>query len=876
MMSCLRPSVIAAKQRLAEGYEQLRQRHQQGATGVEICRAISDLRDEVLLGLFQAALEGFSAPELRLLQTEMAVVAHGGYGRRDVAPWSDVDVMLLHTPGSKATVARVAEGWFRDVFDTGLVLGHAVRTPEEACQLSCQDAQICSSLVESRLLTGNAGLFDTFWQKYRRQIHRRGAGLIAAIEQSRREERLKYGETVYLLEPNVKRSQGGLRDLQLLRWVGMVRYGTPEPARLVAQGVLADDDSQALLRANEFLLWLRNEMHFHAGKPGDVLDRAEQVRIAERLQYAPVAGLLGVEQFMRDYFRHTNQVSHVVTRFLESSRPNRRRRQMLTALFGHRVPGGFRVGPLEISATRPGLKRLAGSLDAILELVDLANLYDKRIEPGTWEVVRREAPRLPQVISPVARQHFLSLLGHPARLGELVRGLHEVGLLERFIPAFAHARGLLQFNQYHKYTVDEHCFRAVDQVTEWLRDPGPLGDVYRGLARKQVLHLALLIHDLGKGHPEDHCEVGLRLAEDTGRRLGLDARDREALEFLVHKHLLMNHLVFRRDTSDEQLVIRFAVEVGSPERMRMLYLLTAADLAAVGPGSWNQWKSEVIADLYQRTMQHLAGDSPGSSVEECLESRRQVVRACLNAQAEAPWFARQVSGLPTSYLNGTEPEQIAGDLRLLRALSPGEVHAEGVFLPETETVRFTVATSEQVTPGVFHKLTGALTSHGLQILSAEINTLADGLVLDRFWVHDPDFAGEPPPDRLVQVARSLRESLTAPSGQAPAFRRTWQMGTGRLAVAPTMATRLAADNTTSDRFTILDIFTANRRGLLYTITRTLFELGLSVERAKIGTYLDQVVDVFYVTDQQGRKVEGEAQLEEIRRRVLEVLAALEE
>ena len=876
MMSRLRPSVVAAKARLAEGYEQLHRRHLQGAPGVELCRAISDLRDEVLLGLFEATLDGFSSDDLKVLHEEMAVVAHGGYGRRDVAPWSDVDLMLLHTPRSQAQVGQLAERLFRDVFDAGLVLGHAVRTPDEACQLSCQDAQICSSLVESRLLTGGAGLFETFVRKFARQTRRRSGGLIAAIEQSRLEERLKYGETVYLLEPNVKRSQGGLRDLQLLRWVGMVRYGTQQPEQLFAQGVLAEDDYHALLRANEFLLWLRNEMHFHAGKAGDVLDRAEQLRIAQQLQYESVAGMLEVEQFMRDYFRHTNQVSHVVTRFLDSARPNRRLRALVSALFGHRVQGGFRVGPLEISATRQGLKRIEGSLDAILELVDLANLYGKRIEPATWEAVRREAARLPQIITPVARRHFLSLLSHPTCLGELLRGLHEVGLLERFIPGFAHARGLLQFNQYHKYTVDEHSFRAVDQVTEWLSDPGSLGKVYRGITRKQVLHLALLIHDLGKGYPEDHCEVGARIAEDTARRLGLDAHDREALKFLVHKHLMMNHLAFRRDTSDEQLVVRFAVEVGSPELMRMLYLLTAADLAAVGPGSWNNWKGEVIADLYHRTMQHLAGDSPGSSVEEYLESRREVVRMCLGPKREDPWFTRQVNSLPMTYLNGTEPEQIAGDLQLLRELKPRDVHAEGGFLPETETVRFTVATTEDVAPGIFHKLTGALTSHGLQILSAEINTLADGLVLDRFWVYDPDFTGEPPQDRLDQVARSLHESLTSPTAKIPSFRRTWQMGSKRVAVASAMVTRIHADNTTSDRFTILDIFTADRRGLLYTITRTLFELGLSVGRAKIGTFLDQVVDVFYVTDQQGRKIEGEAQLEAIRRRLLEVLAAIED
>ncbi len=875
-MCPLRPSVVAAKKRLAQGHDQLWQRHREGCAGVELSRAISDLRDEVLLSLLDAALDEFSSAETDLLHREMALVAHGGYGRRDVAPYSDVDLMILHTSAVRAPVARLAERMWCDVVDAGLVLGHSVRTPEQACALSCQDALICSSLVESRRLAGSSDLFARFHDLFSRRVRRRSRGLIAAIEQARLEERIKFGETVYLLEPNVKRSQGGLRDIQLLRWVGMVRYGTPEPEQLHRQGVLSEEDLSAIERATEFLLHLRNEMHFSSGKAGDVLDRAEQLRIAKQRQYEEVAGMLDVEQFMRDYFRHTNQVSHVTKRFLEIARPERRARSVLGALFGHRVPGGFRVGPVQISAVRQGLQRLQVSLDAILELVDLANLYDKQIDAATWEIVRREVKHLPQEITPAARKHFLSLLAHPARLGEMLRGLHEVGILERFIPAFAHARGLLQFNQYHKYTVDEHSFRAIDHATDLLADNGPLGNVYRGIAHKQVLHLALLIHDLGKGYPGDHSEVGARIAEDTAQRLGLDAHDREALTFLVRQHLLMNHLAFRRDTSDEQLIVRFAVDVGSPEMMRMLYILTACDLAAVGPGSWNNWKGEVITDLFHRTMQHLAGDSPGSSLREYVEARREAVRTCLGTDGAGDWFAAQMDSLPIPYLIGTEPAQIAEELRLLRGLTHGEVQAQGVYQPETQTVQFTVRTTDDVTPGIFHKLTGALTSHGLRILSAEINTLAAGLVLDRFWVYDPDYAGPPPPERLQRVSGTLIDSLRSPTGKVPSFRRTWQMAAERETTALTMATRVHADNDTSDKFTILDIFTADRRGLLYTITRTLFELGLSVGRAKIGTYLDQVVDVFYVTDQQGRKIQAEPQLDEIRRHLLDVIASIED
>lgn len=866
----LRPNVVAVKRRLAEGLQQLRLRHNTGCRGRDLCEAMTALRDEAMLSLWDAALAGFEPTIHERLRGEVALVAHGGYGRRDVAPHSDVDLMILYAERAQH-VTPLAERLFCDVFDSGLTLGHSVRTWEEACQLALHDAQICTSLIESRLLAGNATLFAEFRQCFVRRVRRRAAAILPAIEKARFEERMKFGETVYLLEPNLKRSRGGLRDIQLLRWIGLVRYGAPEPQRLHAMGVLSEPDRRAIQEGYEFLLWLRNEIHFHAERPGDVLDRAEQLRIAGRLGYEPAAGLLPVERFMRDYFRHTDQISGLVERFLAKARTRRRLGRLANSLFGIRVERGFRVGPLQIEASDEGRLRLAADLTSIMQLVDLANLYDKPIDPETWEVVRREAAGLPSGLPPEAVRYFLSLLRHPARLGPLLRDLHEVGLLEQFIPPFIHARGLLQFNQYHKYTVDEHCFRALEQATDLLADQGPLGRAYRRIADKHVLHLALLIHDLGKGHPQDHCEKGLEIARDTARRLNLAPDDAETLAFLVHRHLLMNHLAFRRDTSDDQLVVRFAVDVGSPELLRQLYVLTAADLGAVGPDTWTSWKAEVLTDLYQRAMQHLAGDSPGVDFDEYLQQRRQAVLAELREEWELHWFVRQVQSLPISYLCGTQVSEIADDLRRLRRLPASEVTSQARYLPETQTLQFTVATCEAVTAGIFHKLTGALTSQGLEILAAEIHTMADGLVLDRFWVRDGDYAGEPPPDRLEHINRVLAESLLSPG--PPTFRRTWQTGAGRPTRVAAMQSRVSTDNSTSDRFTVLDIFTLDRRGLLYTITRTLFELGLSVGRAKIGTYLDQVVDVFYVTDQEGNKINDAQRLQEIRRRVLEVIEA---
>ncbi len=871
-MSSFRANVLsAAKRRLAEGQQHLHER-QSRLSSVDLCAEITKLRDEVVLTLADAALDdlGELAPES--LWSQAALVAHGGYGRRDVAPYSDVDLMLLHAPAASDRVAPLAERLLRDVFDVDLILGHSVRTPEQACRLACNDPTICTSLVESRLLRGSPSLFDDFLRQFRRRTRSRARWLMAGILEDRAAERLRYGETVFLLEPNVKRSQGGLRDLQLIRWIGLVRYGTQHYRELSALGALSADDLQAVWRANEFLLGLRNEMHFHARQASDALSRAEQVRIAELHGYQPLKGLLPVEQFMRDYFRHTNAVSHIAGRFCAKAQSRERLGWLSTALFGHRVEAGIRVGPAGMMATHHGRRLLADDLTAIIGLADLANLYDKPIAASTWDVVCRQAGRLPKIAPPPsACGHFLSLLSHPARLGPLLRDLHDAGILEHFIPEFAHARGLLQFNQYHKYTVDEHCLRAVEFATALWSDAGPLGRVYRPLSQKHLLHLALLIHDLGKGRLEDHREVGLQIAGDVGRRLGLPAHEIEVLKFLAHKHMLMNHLAFRRDTADEHLAVQFAVQVGSPEMLQMLYVLTAADLGAVGPDVWDGWKTEVVTDLYHRTMQHLAGESPETTIDSLVEQRRAAVCQRLGPPSDRAWFDRRLAALPTAYVLATSPEQVAADLRQLHDLDSAGVSVIGQYLPEMATVQFSVATSERITAGIFHKLTGALSSHGLQIRSAQIHTLSDGLVLDRFWVHDPDYAGEPPPQRLEEVKGSLIQSLLSRSGLPPSFRRTWRIGGERFLPVSGVPTRVNIDNSTSPQFTIIDIFTHDRTGLLYAITRTLFELGLSVGRAKIGTFLDQVVDVFYVTDRQNRKLHDEGRLDDIRRRLLEVV-----
>lgn len=866
-MSTLQSSIVDAKARLADGYQTLKRHHRQGLSGVDLCRQASDLRDQIVLQLIAEASEASGVDQA--LVDRLAFVAHGGYGRREVAPFSDVDLMVLCPRLTVDAAKPVAERLFRDIFDAGLVLGHSLRTIDEACSLACDDAQICTSLIESRLLAGSESLFDSYRRKFDARMRRNASRLLAAAESERTQERLRYGETVFMLEPNIKRSRGGLRDVQLLRWVGKIRYGHVEPSELARHGILSTEDLGELTDATEYLLRLRNEMHFHAGKPGDVLSRSEQLRIANQLGYEATTGMLPVEQFMRDHFRRTEAVSHVVMRFLSKARAANRRAALSTVLFGHKVAAGFRVGPALVAARSRGRRRLSRDLGAVMELVDLANLYDKQIEPDTWDVVRRNAAHLPEELSPESMKHFYSLISHPARLGDLLRLLHEVRLLERFIPGYAHARGLLQFNQYHKYTVDEHCFRAVDIATEMQWHPGALGQAYREIRRKHILHLAILLHDLGKGYADDHCEVGDRLATENARLLGLPTEDSETLRFLVANHQNMNHLAFRRDTTDEQLLIRFAVEVGSAERLRMLYVMTAADLGAVGPGVWDSWKEDVLTDVYRRVNRHLTGDS-GRDLDGQLTERREEIRRLLSDVGHADVLP-VVEDLPPALLGETSTDQIVADLSLLSGLDAKNVDVLGVYQKETNTIRLTVATHEDAAPGIFHRLTGAISAKGLQILSAEINTLADDLVLDRFLVVDPDFVGEPPPERFEEIRKALAKSIQDGSAWAPSFRKTWTINASGQPKMQIAQTRIEVDNASSELFTILDIFAVDQPGLLYAVTKALFDMGLSVGRAKIGTYLDQVVDVFYVTDAEGRKIESETRIQQIRSRLLNVI-----
>ena len=865
------PTVLRGRAALAALRLRLVAERAAGTPPRSIARIASDLTDGLVLDVWRSVLDDLRAgadPKGSEVD-RLVLVAHGGYGRRCQAPFSDIDLMLLHPPSADSVVAAAARRLLQDLFDIGLEVGQSVRTVSEATRLARTDATVFSTLIEARLLDGPSGAgepFDKLSRDLAALAGRAPERMAAKLCEARGKEAARYGESAALLEPNVKRSPGGLRDLHLVHWLGYVTHGTTDDAALVAAGMLAPRDVAALDDALDYLTGIRIDLHLAAGRAADDLTRQEQQRLAETRGLPSPPGLLPVEVFMREYFRHTREVVRIAENVKARAVRRPRRVSWVSGILSHRVDDRYLVGPTTVAVLPARRAEVAASLAAILRLLELSQTYGWPIDSDTWDAIRgavgASADAGGTVTSALPADvcaGFLALFDRPERLGASLRRLHDIGLLERIIPEFAHARDLLQFNNYHKYTVDEHSIRAVEAAVAHGAAKGWMANLWRHLGRRRLLLLALLIHDLGKGYEEDHSEVGRRIAEGVSSRLGLSTEEGEILSFLVHRHLVMAHLAFRRDSSDPALVVRFACEVGSPEVLAMLTLLTAADVTAVGPGVWTEWKSDLLADLHARTLGVLDGEGPSLSAEH----HRRGLESLLQEWEPDDPVVRIGRQLPSATLRDLPPQQILEELVQLARLPADGIFVATRWQPDTSTVAVTVGTRESVAPGVFHRVTGALTSQRLEILAAGIHTLDDGIVIDHFTVLDPDFTGAPPPDRFADIATAIRAGIKA--DRAPTFTPRLNPLAPRPSPAGGHPVRVAIDNASSDTSTIVEVFATDAPGLLYRIASTLFDAGLSVRSAKVGTYLDQVVDGFHVTDQTGGKIVDVERLERVRK-----------
>lgn len=877
------PAHIAeAKQQLAETRASIRAAHDRGLPAVQVSARLTAAADSVVTRLWRAASDDSSPDDATRLAEGCVLVAHGGYGRRQLAPNSDIDLMVLYSGSAKPQAENLSRRLTSELFDVGFEVGHSLRSVEDALQLAKADAVVATSLLESRHVIGSQPVYDRYLKTVQRNTQRRGATACQQFVEARQQERERYGETVYLLEPNVKRSRGGLRDIHLLRWLWFVQLGVSDLDRIHAAGALSKYDHHRLVAARDFLMRVRNELQFSSPRGGDALTRHEQLRVAEALGYESGDALRHVERFMQEYFRHASFVWLLTRRLSELTTRRRSVATTIEPMLTRSIGDDYRVGFSEVTATEAGLKKLGRDTGEVLRLLTIARDEDKRITQDTWYAVYRSATDLPTELSGSAAERFLGILKQPNGLGQLLRRAHDLTVLERVLPPFREIRCLLQFNQYHKFTVDEHTLRAVDLATRFGKRDDALGTAYRGLTDPGLLHLALLLHDVGKAHEGDHSVVGAGIARDMAARLRLDAERTERLALLVRQHLAMSHLAFRRDTNDPAVLAEFAKLVGSPETLTMLFVLTCADLAAVGPGVLNDWKVSVLADLYKRTLNRLRdGDLRVADQRNAI--RTAVWEQLRPDERDRSDFKELFTSLPESYLATRSPSALVGALRRIVRVAdesipapetsarPG-IDAWGGYQQDARTLEMIAVVANGAGRGVFSSMAGALSSKGLRILSAETALLARDALLLRYTAEDPNAGGNAAESnrRLQAIATGIIHSVD--SEAPPKLPQVWGDDTAEAARALSgMPNEVRIDTKLSEECAIIEVFTIDRVGLLYELARALHELGLVIRFAKIATSLDQVVDVFYVTRRDGSKPSDEELLGEVSRRLMDAI-----
>ncbi|MDH5528167.1 MAG: [protein-PII] uridylyltransferase [Nitrospirota bacterium] len=857
------------KDELAARLESVRAIHDEGAPGRKVLKLVTKLVDELLVSLYSDAVWRHMDSNRPTRTPGLALVAVGGYGRAELNPHSDIDILILFDPKAEKTAAAVANEVLYPLWDLRLTVGHSVRTVADCVEIGQADLSAQTCMMESRLLAGDKELYDRFRREFAAKVVNKDvpAFLFQKAEEARGRH-TRFGATVFLQQPNIKESPGGLRDIHYLIWIAYARYGTGDLKQLVDDGTLAEDDYRALTRAQALLWRIRNELHFAHGKRIDTLTFDEQLRIAEKFGYQDTGRQRGVERFMRRYYTLASQILDICSRFVDRATSRPLSQAITTMLFSRKVAPYFTLTNREIRVDPGKEEAFLEDGPGILNLFHLAQIHGLRIHPDTMESLSHA--RLPgkSLRSRAAADVFLKILQWDSGMAETLKRLHRLRILGRIIPEFGRVDRLVTFSQYHKYTVDAHTLYALE-LTENLRaESGVFADAYHEVRRKDLLHLAVLLHDAGKGRHRDHCEEGAELAAIVAQRMGLSERERDLLVFLVRQHLLMTHVGFRRDLSDPAVIARFVRDIETPERLKMLLVLTHVDIRAVGPDTWNSWKEGLLTELFGMALEILAGRPLVKNKAATIARVRGLLAEKLGPEA-VPWLDATLDRLPGRYLLGNRIDEIVHHLTLIRQLQNHTAQVE--IVPGDEGhAEIVVCAYDNKVPGLFSRIAGTLTAKDLEVHDARITTFRDDVILDVFRVRDPTATGFVDHQRWARIRTALIEVIEGRVQVESLFAG----GHGRVDNEGVPFTNteplVRIDNETSDSFTVIDVFAADRQGLLYILTRTLAEQGLSIFFSRIGTKADQVVDVFYVKDSNGGKIVEERDIRRIRAALLEV------
>jgi [protein-PII] uridylyltransferase len=856
--------VVALKKFLKIETQRLHLRHRFGVGGAPVTAARSLIVDLVIERLARMAWQERLGGTVDV--GTFAVVALGGYGRQELAPQSDIDILFLHQ-GRKdaARAAQLSEAILYLLWDVGFNVGHSVRSLGDCITMAKEDIVSRHSMLEARLLWGGAEIFEQLVERLNEEvIEKNKRALLDETMNERAGRYQKFGDAVCLQEPNVKETAGGLRDLHTLLWASRIAHGVMRLPEMVAQGLMPERDAKAIGAAYEFLLRVRNEVHFLTGRKTDLLSLDLQQQVARNLRYADTTEQQASEIFMRDYYLHARRLHRLTAAHLQRAVSKQEKRSWFARARAAAAIGGFvmRDGLLDLAESADAVKaEIKGELDAerMLLAFGYAQATGANFSAGLQEAVQASLPAVNRAFraAPTTAQSFLKMLRAKGRVATALRQMHELDFLGKFLPEFGRLTCLVQHDLYHRYTVDEHTLRTLEALDQVANARGKtherLRNIYAEIRDPAVLHLGLLMHDIGKGLGGGHTEKGVKIAARVCNRLQLEAHATEQVLFLVQHHLTMSHIAQRRDLADEKVIRDFAAQVGTIDNLNMLLLLTYGDINGVGPGVWNEWKDALVWELYTKARHVL---SPAEDSEKEVEPLRQRIARMLASEIDMDEVRGHFQQLPAEYARTTPAQTIIEHIRLIAALNSRVVRTNWRVNTQARCTDLHLAARNR--RGLLAAVAGTLTAQGVNILTVHLNTRADGMVIDSFKVRDT--AGEPinDPGRWEQIDDALRRALTGEVDVAALVEKRLRaqhgtrFGKRKTSAAPT--TRINWDNQSSDRSTILEVRTADRLGLIYKIASTLSGLDLDIVFAKVATEKHLALDIFYVTNAAGAKL----------------------
>lgn len=831
------------------------------------------LADRIVQAAYELATRLLRPVPIPTEAERVAVLAVGGYGRAEMAPFSDVDLLFLTPRKMSPWAESVIESMLYVLWDLHLKVGHSSRAVGDCLRLGREDHTIRTSLLEMRRVDGDAALARELRERVRKDLFGSAArGFIEAKLAERTERHGRQGGQRYMVEPNVKEGKGGLRDLHSLFWIDKCVHGVGDTAELVERGLFRKEEHAAFLEAENFLMAVRCHLHLIAGRVADRLTFDMQVQVAERMGYADGDGRRAVEHFMQDYFRHATRVGDLTRIFLTEleARHLKREPRPTGAARLRRPKRGYRVesGRLTIAEEK---EFLADKLN-LLRVFDEALRTGYKIHPDAMRLVSANLNLIDAEMrsDPEANRIFLDLLirrGNPERA---LRRMNELGALAAFIPEFAPVVAMMQFNMYHAYTVDEHTIQCIANIARIER--GELAEelpvasrILREGANRKTLYVAALCHDIGKGRDEDHSALGARIARRLAPRLGLNPEECETVEWLVRHHLLMSDMAQKRDVSDPRTARDFAKAVKSRARLDLLAVLTVCDIRGVGPGAWNNWKAQLLSSLHELAASALVGGLEAVNREAREDEAKSTLRGAL-ADWDADDVRAELRRHYGPYWQGMPAAAQAVFARLLRGVGADEIRVD--VMPDNERDATRVCFAMQDHPGIFSRLAGALALAGANVVDARTYTSKDGYATAAFWIQDAEgtpFEEERLPRLRDLIGKTLRGEVVAREALKDRDRF------GKRERAFRVPTSISFDNEGSDIYTIVEVDTRDRPGLLHDLTRALADSNVQIASAVIATYGAQAVDSFYVKDMFGLKLHAESRRRSLERKLREAI-----